>query len=113
MDTARIERLTEELIGENIGGWELTEHVSSGKSALVFKGSKEEIVGALKIFDPELVERFGRETQMARIKRELELIEHDCPNLIQIFDGGESHQHIINGSRLGYSGGQVTVISVG
>lgn len=56
MNTARIERLIKELTGKNIGGWQLSEYISSGKSALVFKGHKAGSVGAVKIFDPELVE---------------------------------------------------------
>ncbi|MEN8136225.1 MAG: protein kinase [Thermodesulfobacteriota bacterium] len=90
MDATRIERLKNELIGEKIGGWELVEYINAGKTALVFKGNKDGLTGAVKIFDPELVERFGREIQLQRINRELELIGHDCPNLINILGGGES-----------------------
>jgi serine/threonine-protein kinase len=45
-------------------------------------------VGALKIFDPELVERFGKDVQKERIRRELSLKRKSHPNLVGILDGG-------------------------
>jgi serine/threonine protein kinase len=45
--------------------------------------------GAIKIFHPELVERYGKETQLERIKRELSLVGLHHPHLVKIIDGGE------------------------
>ena len=61
----------------------------AGKSALVCRGKNGNQVAAIKIFDPELVEKYGRETQLQRIDRELLLRGVKQPHLVQIFDGGE------------------------
>lgn len=89
MDSVRATQMSQELIGTEIGGWELVELKGFGKSALVIIGKKEGQVAAVKIFDPELVERFGKENQLKRIKRELELVDHGNPHLVKILDGGE------------------------
>lgn len=57
MDEARARRMTGELLGKCIGHWKLIEYIDCGKSALVFKGNNGERESAIKIFDPELVER--------------------------------------------------------
>jgi serine/threonine protein kinase len=82
--------MTKELTGRTVGGWNVLEYIGAGKSALVLRASKEGQIGALKIFDPELVERFGRSVQLERITRELRLRDKKHPSLITIFDGGES-----------------------
>jgi len=46
-------------------------------------------VCALKIFDPELVERVGTDVQAARIERELALRDKEHPHLVRILDGGQ------------------------
>ncbi len=43
---------------------------------------------AIKVFDEELIKKYGREKQLARIKRELGLIDKYHKHLIKIFDGG-------------------------
>ena len=55
---------------------------------MVFEATNESTKGALKIFDPELVERFGTEVQAARIERERALIGKHHPHLVRILDGG-------------------------
>ena len=89
MDPVRAGRISQELIGQRVGGWNIHREVGSGKSAVVFEGEKDGKQAALKIFDPELVERFGKPTQLARIERERILIGEDHPHVVQIFDGGE------------------------
>lgn len=44
--------------------------------------------GALKVFHPELIERYGRDVQLARIDRERSLIGQSHPHLVTILDGG-------------------------
>jgi serine/threonine protein kinase len=89
VDEARARRMTEELVGKRIGCWDLIKYIDCGKSALVFKGDYSGTESAIKIFDPELIERFGKETQLKRIQRELSLKGNDHENLVQILDGGE------------------------
>lgn len=72
-----------------IDGWLLEEQLGAGKSATVFAASKEGSRRAVKIFDPELVDKYGRDVQLGRIKRELSLVGSQHAHLVQIFDGGE------------------------
>ena len=88
MDKARANRISNELLHKNVGGWTLDQCTGSGKSALVFRAIRDNEVGALKIFDPELVERFGEDAQRQRIERELSLRGKYHPNLVEILGGG-------------------------
>jgi len=89
MDPVRAERMSKELAGQRVGGWVIHRFLGAGKSALVFESEKDDQRSALKVFDPELVERFGKATQLGRIQRERGLIGERHPHLVQILDGGE------------------------
>lgn len=89
MDHVRAARMAEELKGVHIGGWLVREYKGAGKSAVVFEGEKDGLRSALKVFDPELVQKYRKNTQQGRIKRELRVKGDEHPNLVQIFDGGE------------------------
>jgi serine/threonine protein kinase len=89
MDPVRAERISQELVSHPVGGWVIRRALGAGKSAVVFEAEKNSKPCALKVFDPELVERFGKATQLARIERERSLIGESHPNLVQVFDGGE------------------------
>jgi hypothetical protein len=89
MDRVRAERMAGELLGLTVASWKPLRLLDSGKSALVFEAAKGATVGALKIFDPELVERFGTAVQATRIDRELALCGKDHPHLVRILDGGQ------------------------
>lgn len=58
-------------------------------SAVVLHGRNERIDAAIKIFHPELIERFGKAVQLERIGREKSLIGAEHPNLVRILGGGE------------------------
>lgn len=92
MDPFRAERMAQELIDHNIAGWLIQKHIGQGKSAVVFRAEQNGQRAALKIFDPELVQRFGKDTQLARIDRERSLIGESHENLVKIFAGGECNQ---------------------
>ncbi len=79
----------DQLIGKVVGDWQLTKLLGSGKSAGVFRGVRDSETAAVKIFDPSLVEEFGKTSQLNRIERELRLRGHHHPNLVKIIDGGE------------------------
>lgn len=89
MDQVRANQMMQELAGTGCSGWKVLELIGNGKSALVCKAVRGEQVAALKVFDPELVERLGKDQQLERIKRELKLIGHTAPSLVEILDGGE------------------------
>lgn len=94
MDKARAHQLFSSLVGHEIGGWTVKDFLGHGKSAIVVGASRGEKPGALKLFDPELVEHFGKEKQLARIEREKTLIGKEIPNLIPILDGGCSDNYL-------------------
>lgn len=70
----------------DVGGWKILEYVNHGGSAAVYKATREDVSSALKIIDPGIVEKFGRDEQIERIRRESNLIDHSHPNLVRIFD---------------------------
>src|SRR6266851_1321188 len=89
MDQIQAKRLAKELLNTTVGEWDIVDICSDeGKSAIVLKGSKAGELGAVKVFDPDLIERFGADRQSARIERELSLRGKQHPNLVKIIDGG-------------------------
>ena len=76
------------LTGSLIGGFEIVRLIDHGKSAAVFLGQRDTEAAAIKIFDDELLEKYGDDTQIERIKRELTLVGHTHPNLVKILGGG-------------------------
>lgn len=89
MDYDGANQLAGELGGVEVGGWEIGPLVGSGKSAVVLKARKGECDAVIKVFDPGLIRRFGRNIQLERIQRECTLIGARHENLVQILDGGE------------------------
>ncbi|MFH1977479.1 MAG: protein kinase [Pseudomonadota bacterium] len=89
MDTVRAKIIAKELNGNKVGDWTVTGYINNGKSAVVLKAHRDKEEAALKVFDPELIEKYGKKTQLIRIERELKLIGKKHPNLIEIKDGGE------------------------
>lgn len=81
--------MAKSLVGQSVGGWRIEKTINHGKSAVVFLAERNGQQAALKILDPEIVSRFGRENQLKRIQRERMLIGKSHPNLIRVFDGGE------------------------
>jgi serine/threonine-protein kinase RIO1 len=57
MDSVIAKRMEKELLGHEVGGWTIVGHINSGRSAVVFRAKREGETAAIKIFDPELVER--------------------------------------------------------
>lgn len=89
MDPVRANKISEEIVGKFIGGWFIDRYINSGKSAIVLEGNKDGQQAAVKVFDPELVDRFGKQAQIKRIERELSLVGKSHPHLVKVFDGGE------------------------
>jgi serine/threonine protein kinase len=89
MDTIVAKRIETELVGREVGDWRIEGRIDQGKSAVVFRAAGDGGLAAVKVFDPEMVERYGKTTQLARIERELQLRGRHHPNLIKILGGGE------------------------
>jgi hypothetical protein len=81
--------MTSQLVGKRVGGWLIQQYINNGKSAVVFLAERDGRQAALKVFDPVVVARFGRDAQRERISRERSLIGKNHPNLVQVSDGGE------------------------
>ena len=96
MDSVVAKRMSEELLGKTFDGWQLEELLGHGKSALVFAGRKGSDLAAVKVFDPDIVERFGKEIQLQRIQRELGLVGKSHPNLVSIYAGGEENGYLFS-----------------
>ena len=88
MDSKTAKKFAATLIGKTVGGWRADESINNGKSAVVLKARKGRRIGALKVFDPELVEEQGAARQLGRIARELRLASHGHQHLVQVLDGG-------------------------
>ncbi|WP_296426547.1 protein kinase [Yoonia sp.] len=90
MDKVKAQELYEKLSGKEINGWCVEELINFGKSAAVFKAKKSATgeSGALKVFDDELIEKYGDHAQIARIERELSLVGKSHPNMVKILAGG-------------------------
>jgi eukaryotic-like serine/threonine-protein kinase len=89
MDKVLAARMASEIIGSEVGGWHAIELLGSGKSALVLRAEKDGQSAALKVFDPDLIEKYGEPTQLGRIEREKRLIGRSHQNLVNIYDGGK------------------------
>ncbi|MEO6305834.1 MAG: protein kinase [Bacteroidia bacterium] len=93
MDQQKAIELFNLLKGEKIEGFAIVQLINFGKSAAVFKASsvdKKDV--AIKIFDNDLVERFGHEIQTKRIEQEISLKNHNIENLIKIIGGGKTRK---------------------
>jgi serine/threonine protein kinase len=89
MDLAQAKLFFDSLEGKSVGGWAIDGLYGSGKSAIVLRGTRNNQHGALKVFHPELIERYGRAVQLERIEREKRLLGLNHPNLVKILGGGE------------------------
>ena len=85
----RANALAADLKDALVDKWTVCDLIHYGKSAAVFEATCGGQIAALKVFDVELVARYGKLTQLARIAREVALADHKHPNLVEIFDGGE------------------------
>jgi serine/threonine protein kinase len=89
MDSGQAKLFREELQGKTVGGWTIDGYYGNGKSAVVLPALRGTEQGAIKVFHPELIERFGKEAQLQRIHREASLVGTSHPHLVRILDGGE------------------------
>src|SRR5438309_8616755 len=88
MDNIKAKEWEKRLVGKSVNGWKIDELIDHGKSAAVFRAHKGKRQVALKLFDDELIEKYGDAVQLARIDRELTLVGKEHPNMVRILDGG-------------------------
>lgn len=88
MDIIKARDLLTKLQGKIIDNIIIHDLINNGKSAAVFLGQKDNNNYAIKIFDNDLIERYGVEIQQYRIELELKLKDHQIDNLIKVINGG-------------------------
>lgn len=88
MDRVKAEVWASDFKDKEVAGCKIDSLIDFGKSAAVFRANRGAATVALKIFDDELIERYGDKTQLARIDRELTLVGKHHPNMVEIIDGG-------------------------
>ncbi len=90
MDRVKALEIESKLKGQTLQQWQISSLINFGKSAAVFRGKDITDGGtvAIKIFDDELIEKYGDTAQLKRIDRELELIGKSHPNMVKILGGG-------------------------
>lgn len=90
MDKTKAKKLESLIAGKLIDDYTIEQLINNGKSAAVFKACKDGKFYAFKIFDNDVIERFGHEIQQKRIDQEIGLKGHIINNLVKIFDGGKT-----------------------
>jgi tRNA A-37 threonylcarbamoyl transferase component Bud32 len=80
--------MAQELQGKLVGGWRIGELLGNGGSALVLRAERNDREAALKVIDPELEAKYGKDQQETRVSYEAKLVGRRHPHLVQIFDGG-------------------------
>ena len=89
MNQTRAQQLLKELAGKAVAGWEVVKILGFGNSAVVLEVRGKGETAALKVFDPEIIDKYGKEIQIERVERERSLIGKSHPNLVGIIDAGE------------------------
>jgi serine/threonine protein kinase len=83
-------RLIEQFATASEGSFEVGRVLGSGKTAVVFTATRADgSKHAVKLYDPDVVARFGDGSHRGRFGRELGLAGHTCQNLVTILGGAE------------------------
>lgn len=88
MDSVKAKEWEDKFRGTKIGAWTIVSLIDNGKSAAVFRAEGNGHQAAVKIFDDEIIQRYGDEVQFKRIERELSLVGRSHPHMVSILDGG-------------------------
>ncbi|MBR1271836.1 protein kinase [Bradyrhizobium sp. AUGA SZCCT0222] len=88
MDSAKAKEWEDRFRGTTIESWTIESLIDHGKSAAVFRAAGKDGLVAVKIFDDEIIQRFGDKTQLGRIERELTLVGKSHPNMVRLLGGG-------------------------
>ena len=76
-------------------GWEVKEQLGRGGTAPVFEiKCPDGGLRALKIYDGAFSSGNKGDIERQRISQQLSLKDHDCPSLVQIYDGGDFEERL-------------------
>lgn len=73
----------------NGSGWSVRSELGAGGTAPVFEVDSPDGRRALKIYDAKFSAGETGEIEHKRVEQQLSLKGHDCPYLVQVFDGGK------------------------
>lgn len=80
---------------ENKGlGWSVRSSLGEGGTAPVFEVDSPDGPRALKIYDARFSSGDKGKIECRRIAQQLELKGHDCPYLVQVYDGGKTEERL-------------------
>jgi serine/threonine protein kinase len=88
VDKQKALEILERIRGRTIARWTIKSFIDHGKSAAVYRGENDEGPVAIKVFDTELIDKFGDTKLMARLERERLLLNHGHPNLVEMLSSG-------------------------
>lgn len=89
MDSAEAKVFSDSLLARgSLAGWELLNLIAHGKSAVVIRACRDQMIAVVKVFHPGLIEGYGRDAQLVRIHRERELIDKHHANIARVLDAG-------------------------
>ena len=74
--------------------WSVQGQLGKGGTARVFEIECPDGIRALKIYDPELSRGERGEVEKSRIEKQLKLRGHDCPSLVQVYEGGAFEERL-------------------
>ncbi len=68
--------------------WKVRAQLGTGGTAPVFELASPDGIRALKIYDAEFSSGQNGEIELKRIEQQLALCDHNCPYLVQVYEGG-------------------------
>ena len=75
-------------------GWSLTNQLGLGGTAPVFELQSPDGLRALKIYDEKFSSGKMGEIEQTRIDKQLLLKDHNCPSLVQVYEGGMAEDRL-------------------
>lgn len=83
-------------------GWSVSASLGEGGTAPVFEVMSPDGPKALKLYDAKFSLGEQGEIEKKRIDQQLDLKGHDCPFLVQIYEGGRFEKLPASGLRCGH-----------
>ncbi len=84
-------KIAQEWCSSKGSGWSIGKGLGEGGTAPVYEVLTPDGVRALKLYSAEFSDGKKGLIERKRIEQQLALRDHNCPSLVQIFDGGEFH----------------------
>lgn len=93
-DTSEAWSVAEQWCTKQGEGWSLIKKLGSGGTAAVFELDTPHGNRALKIYTQKFSSGVLGDVELNRIDKQLQLCDHDCKSLINVYDGGKTNDRI-------------------